>query len=307
MTRRVDFRHPGGRSRRTFTVSTLTAVDERITRLPEPAALLAEMGAPLDPNTYDWGGARPGALRDEEIFQLTYAAHVEWGTEGTFASLDISRDPVVRQFLRVWLDQEVVHADLLARLVRGCGAPIAPIHRDRKHRWGAARGKVLNQVARLGIGDDFFAVHMSWGAINELTTLRFYSVMRANTDSSLLRALLRDVIAQEALHYSFYRSVAIRRLAGNPRGQRIVRWALEHLWSPVGVGLRTREDVDRLMRGLFEDRPDQVVQMDSQINRIPGLEGLDLIRRTVEPVDPPDARTWSDAGGAARQRRFAAG
>jgi hypothetical protein len=61
------------------------------------------------------------------------------------------------------------------------------------------------------------------------------------------------------------------------------------------------------MRGLFEDRPDQVVQMDSQINRIPGLEGLDLIRRTVEPVDPPDARTWSDAGGAARQRRFAAG
>ena len=124
-------------------------------------------------------------------------------------------------------------------------------------------------------------MHMSWGAINELTTLRFYSVMRANTRSELLRDLLRDVIAQEALHYSFYRAVAIRRLAGNPRGQRIVRWTIEHLWSPVGMGLRSRPDVDRLMVGLFAERPDQVVRMDSQINRIPGLADLNLIRRTL--------------------------
>jgi hypothetical protein len=98
----------------------------------------------------------------------------------------------------------------------------------------------------------------------------------------LLRALLRDVIAQEALHYSFYRTVAMRALAGNPRGQRIVRWTIEHLWSPVGMGLRSRPDVDRLMAGLFAERPDQVVQMDSQINRIPGLADLNLIRRTLE-------------------------
>ncbi len=281
-------------------------VDDRFTRLQEPEALLAEMGEPLDPSGYDWSGALPGALQVEEIFQLTYAAQVEWGTEGTFASLDISRDSVVRRFLRLWLDQEVVHADLLARLVHGCGASVTPIHRERKHRWAAARGKVLNQLARLGVGDDFFAVHMSWGAVNELTTLRFYSVMRANTESPLLRTLLRDVMAQEALHYSFYRNVAIRRLSGNPRGQRIVRWALEHLWSPVGMGLRTPDDVDRLMRGLFADRPDQVVQMDSQINRIPGLENLDLIHRTLEPVTAADARTWSDARSPARRRRNAA-
>jgi len=251
-------------------------------RLAEPETLVAGMGAPLDPSRYDWSDARPGDLRDEEIFQLTYAAQVEWGTEGTFASLDISNDPVVRRFLRVWLEQEVVHARLLARFLRGFGAPVAPVHQERKHRWGAARGRFLNQLARRGIGDDFFAVHMSWGAINELTTLRFYSVLRSTTRSALLRALLRDVIAQEAMHYSFYRNVAIRRLTGNPRGQRIARWAIEHLWSPVGMGLRNRPDVDRLMLGLFGDRPEQVAQMDSQINRIPGLAGLDLIRGTVE-------------------------
>jgi rubrerythrin len=262
-----------------------TTLDDPLTRLPEPETLLAQMGDPLDPSRYDWSAARPGALDDEEIFQLTYAAQVEWGTEGTFASLDISRDPVVRRFLRIWLDQEVAHAALLARVLEGSGASVTPVHLERRHRRGAARGKLLNQLARRGIGDDFFAVHMSWGAINELTTLRFYGVMRARTGSELLRTLLRDVIAQESLHYSFYRNLAIRRLAGNRRGQRIVRWVLEHLWTPVGMGLRTRPDVDRLMLGLFADRPEQVVQMDSQINRIPGLSGLDLIRRTLEAAD----------------------
>ena len=268
--------------------ATATATLDPVSRLAAPETLLAEMGEPLDPSRYDWSDARTGRLTDEEVFQLTYAAQVEWGTEGTFASLNISRDPVVKRFLHVWLDQEVAHANLLARVLAGHGVAVDPIHRAPKHRRGAARGKLLNQLARLGVGDDFFAVHMSWGAINELTTIRFYGVMRAKTSSELLRSVLRDMMAQEALHYSFYRNLAIRRLAGNPRGQRIVRWALQHLWSPVGVGLRTRADVDRLMLGLFADRPDQVAQMDGQINRIPGLADLDLVRRTIETAGPSD-------------------
>jgi hypothetical protein len=262
-----------------------TAILDPVSRLAEPETLLAEMGEPLDPARYDWSDAG-GGLTDEEVFQLTYAAQVEWGTEGTFASLNISRDPMVRDFLRIWLDQEVAHANLLARVLAQQGVAVDPVHREPKHRRGAARGKLLNQLARFGVGDDFFAVHMSWGAINELTTIRFYGVMRAKTSSELLRGVLRDMMVQEALHYSFYRNVAIRRLAGNPRGQRIVRWALQHLWSPVGVGLRTRADVDRLMVGLFADRPDQVAQMDGQINRIPGLADLDLVRRTLETAAP---------------------
>jgi hypothetical protein len=267
------------------------------TNAATPEQLLAAMGEPLDASRYDWDAVRPGDVTDEERFQLTYAAQVEWGTEGTFASLDISRDPVVRRFLRIWLDQEVVHAELLARFLRACGVDVPPVHREPRHRRGARRGRLLNRLARLVVGDDFFAVHMTWGAVNELTTQRFYGVVRRRTHSEVLRAILRDVMAQEALHYAFYRSVAIRRLEGNRRGQRIVRWVLEHLWSPVGLGLRTRADVDRLMLGLFSDRPDQVAQMDGQINRIPGLAGLDLVRRTLDRAD--DGRGRPPASGSA--------
>ena len=61
-----------------------------------------------------------------------------------------------------------------------------------------------------------------------------------------------------------------------------MRFALRKLWSPVGVGLRSRPDADRLSRGLFSGRDDVVTQIDSQLHRIPGLDGLHLIRRTVE-------------------------
>src|SRR4029079_12649174 len=53
-----------------------------------PTHLLDRMGDPPVPADYARARAAAGPpLTTEERFQLTYAAHVEWGTEGTFASL----------------------------------------------------------------------------------------------------------------------------------------------------------------------------------------------------------------------------
>jgi rubrerythrin len=250
-------------------------------RIAAPEDLLAGLGEPLDPARYDWAEAAM-PLTTDELFQLTYAAQVEWGTEGYFASLNISKDPVVKEFLETWLAQEIVHGDLLSRVLAAQGVSIEATHRSRRQRFITARGRAVNKVARRVVGDDFFAVHMSWGAVNELTTLRFYGVMRSRTTNPTLQAVLRDVMAQEALHYNFYRAMAIRRLDGNRRAQRMVRWVLQHLWSPVGVGLHTRSDADEMVRGLVGDRRDVVAQIDGPINRMPGLDGLDLTRRTVD-------------------------
>jgi hypothetical protein len=52
---------------------------------------------------------------------------------------------------------------------------------------------------------------------------------------------------------------------------------MAHLWSPVGVGLRSRADATRLMTSVFATERAQVVQMDALIGRFPGLEDLDLV------------------------------
>jgi hypothetical protein len=247
-----------------------------------PDELLAMMGEPLDPDAYDWSLAADGSLTSDEVFQLTYAAQVEWATEGTFDSLDITDDTRVKRFLRTWLAQEVVHGQLLARFLHECGHDAPPLHDTVRQRFAARRGRWVNRAVHRLVGDDFFAVHMTWGAVNELMTLRFYAVMRAATRNALLGTLLRDLIAQEVLHYRFYRTMAAARLDGNMRAQRLVRWTLEHLWSPVGTGLRGRADGDRLVLGLVAERAEVVAGLDETLERIPGLERLALVAREVD-------------------------
>jgi hypothetical protein len=239
------------------------------------------MGGPLDPERYDWDAAAAVPLSERERFQLVYAAQVEWGTEGTFASLDVSDDPVVSDFLRVWLRQEVVHAEILVRFLACHGVAVEPLHRSRVQCRAAARGRLLNRLAVAALGRDFFAVHMTWGAVNELTTLRFYDALRETTANAVLRAILDDVVAQEALHYAFYRNSAVARLAGNRRAQRITRWVMRRLWSPVGVGLRSEEDAHRLLESILDARPDALRAVDVHIERLPGLDDLGLVRRVL--------------------------
>lgn len=246
------------------------------------SALLDDLGEPIDPDKYDWSLATAHTLSSDELFQLTYAAAVEWGTEGSYLSLNITRDPIVRRFLAIWLKQEVVHGQLLQRLVEASGGHVAAIHKTPRQRYEARKGQLINRAARLALGRNFFAVHMAWGAVHELTTLRFYGLMRERTKHPLLAEILRDVMAQEAAHYAFYKRVAIERLEANPRGQRLVRWALSKLWRPVGAGLHPPEAVDRLVVHMLDTEPDVVASMDGAIERIPGMQGLHLVRGTVE-------------------------
>jgi hypothetical protein len=265
----------------TRSVGHPSAVDASDRAQPGLERLLSRMGDPLDPADYDWTGAELATLDEDEVFALTYAAQVEWGTEGTFESLAGAGDPLVDRFLETWLAQEVVHAELLVRFLELNGHAVAAAHRTPQQRRAAARGRRLNRIARRIWGRDFAALHMTWGAVNELTTLRFYGVLRRRTQSSLLRDLLRDVMAQEALHYAFYRDAAASLLANRPRGRRRVRWAMTHLWSPVGVGLRSAEDADRLVLSLLGDSPGLVRSLDATLASLPGLDGTSLVGTTV--------------------------
>ena len=60
----------------------------------------------------------------------------------------------------------------------------------------------------------------------------------------------------------------------------MVRWVLTHLWTPVGAGVKTEEEVDALALYLFGDGPegrDQISEIDQTIAGVPGLEGMHLL------------------------------
>jgi hypothetical protein len=92
--------------------------------------------------------------------------------------------------------------------------------------------------------------------------------------------MLRRVIQDERRHFAFYRAQAKARLTRAPRRTRkAVRWMLETLWTPVGAGAKSEEEVDSLVLYLFGDSDEGrqgVREVDAMVQELPGLEGLAL-------------------------------
>ena len=133
---------------------------------------------------------------------------------------------------------------------------------------------------------DFIALHMTWGAINELTTLTGYHALIRRSDHPVLHQMLRRVIQDERRHFAFYRAQAKARLERAPRRtRRLVRWILERFWTPVGAGVKSDEEVDALVLYLFgyDDHGREMVrELDATVAEIPGLEGLRLLEHVLD-------------------------
>ena len=141
-----------------------------------------------------------------------------------------------------------------------------------------AKGYVSHMGTLLGsaiASEDFVAIHMTWGAVNELTTLTAYHRMIAKTDNVALTQVLRAIIKQERRHFAFYRAQARMRLGDSQRARRLVRWTMDRLWAPVGTGIRPQEETDFVVAYLFND-PDGAValkEMDGNDRRAPRPRG----------------------------------
>jgi len=200
-------------------------------------------------------------------------------------------DPDVTAFMSCWNFEEFWHGEAFSRLLGEAGIPIAPdfapvaadsayptrrrrIHWIRRHI--GARGYTSHLGTLLGsaIADrDFVAIPMAWGMINELTTARGYHWIMEQTRNQPLIQVLQAISKQERRHFAFYRAQARFRMERSARARRVVRWSLDHLWAPVGTGIRPQEETDFVVTYLFNN-PDGIAlirDMDATIAELPGL------------------------------------
>jgi hypothetical protein len=123
----------------------------------------------------------------------------------------------------------------------------------------------------------FPAVHMTWGAINELSTLTGYRALAARANHPLLSRILARIVKDERRHFSFYFNQARCRLRF-PVARILTATAVRHFWAPVGSHVRGDADMHRLCAYLFGDRhgASRLADHDYMIARLPGLEWFDL-------------------------------
>jgi len=250
----------------------------------------------VDLSDVEWERVGNPTLTPAEVRCLLYMMDIEAHTVifvrdllGTQAAFD----PAVTAFLSCWNFEELWHGEAFSRLLGEAGIEIPPDHeRVREDSFYPSR-QLRNQGIRRRMGAkgylshigtlfgsavaarDFVAIHMTWGAINELTTLTAYHRLIAKTNNVPLVQVLQAIIKQERRHFAFYRAQARLRLARSGRARRLVHWTLDNLWAPVGTGVRPQSETDFVVSHLFGDADGLVAlkEMDATIAELPGLEG----------------------------------
>ena len=197
------------------------------------------------------------------------------------------RDPRITTFLTTWAWEEQWHGIALAKVLEAHGEVAG------NERISAVRsalgvkdrlGPLLTTIGSVLARRDFVAVHMTWGALNEWSTQAGYARLAELEDHPVLTELLERIQRQEARHIAFYATEARERLEASPRARKLVRFALDKLWAPVGSGVVPKEETAFLVQYLLcgEGGDAWVRKLDQRLERLPGMSGLRLVSREVE-------------------------
>ena len=241
----------------------------------------------------DWSQCENSELSRDEAYLLDYFADVEG--QVFFYARDLMntssvRFPEVRNFLTIWSYQEHFHSVALRRILRESKKEIID-NRDQLLRKKASFAEVLTDFAghvfsKL-FSKDYLALYLTWGAINEAMTMRGYSEIAQSTKHPVLAELCRRIAKQEAFHFGWYYTKAKEQLAQSSSTQKMVRYLLSKAWTPVGVGVKTREEFNQIMTILFagDSKREEMVQfIDNSIHQLPGLSNLNLFAKYAKSV-----------------------
>jgi rubrerythrin len=243
-----------------------------------------------------WDRVREHPVTEDEARCLAYMMDIESHTAIFLRDLLATKaadEPDVTAFLSCWVYEELWHGEAFSRFLGEAGWELAPDgervesdtifpSRTRRNLWIrqrlGGRGKLKHVGTLLGssLFDDFVALHMTWGAANELSTLMSYHRLIAKTEHPQLVALLDAIIKDERRHFAFYRAQARMRLGRSRSARRITRWAMDHLWAIVGTGVRPQSETDFVVLHLFGDDEGLAAahEMDRTMAELPGLTRL---------------------------------
>jgi hypothetical protein len=197
----------------------------------------------------------------------------------------LHKDPTITTFLSIWAYEEHWHGEALGEVLKAHGEPG---NEDRVTPLRSALGvkdrirPIVSQVVS-SVLPGATALHLAWGAVNEWTTQAGYSRLAELAAHPTLSTLLRRIMRQEGRHIDFYVHEASKRLESHTAARHATRVALQRFWAPVGAGIMPPAEVGFLARYLFGDEGGEAAlsRIDRQIDRLPGLAGLHLARRSV--------------------------
>ena len=258
----------------------------------------------VDLSHLDWDDIPNHPLSDGDVMCMHYMMDIESHTVIYLRDLLATRaaaDPYVTAFLCCWVYEELWHGEAFADFLRAYGIeepfeprlpdgsaplPTRP-NRLRKLRTDVGVGNgfaIVPSMAGSALSRHFVAIHMTWGAINELSTLTGYRRLAHVAGHPILAELLAQIMRDEARHFAFYFEQAERRLAASATARRVTRALVERFWDPVGAGVQPDSETRFLATYLFSGPDGRAAArtVDRTIRRLPGFADMALLEAWVD-------------------------
>ena len=242
----------------------------------------------LDVSDLDWDGVKDHPTSEAEIRCLSYMMDIEAHTLCYLRDVlnaGAGADPEIADFLGCWLYEEAYHGRAIERFVRATGvarpAAVCGRHAPSLAERLEAVGTWL--VSRL-FGRHFVAVYMSWGAIQEHSTLFGYTAIARRTKNPVLAELLRRIARDESRHFGFYYYKACQSLKSSVFARKLTSVLLRFFWTPVGEGVKPSSETDFMLNAIFNDAEgrEALAKIDKTMRRLPGLSWFDLMVKRSE-------------------------
>lgn len=232
---------------------------------------------------------RTDPLPENTLRSLRYMCDVEYHTVCYLRDLLVTpshKERDVSAFMTMWNREEFWHGEALAAVLQmhGITVDFDELKASRlKLGWADKLGPLKQSLLGNIVGDDFVAVHMSWGAANEWSAVAAYRRLAALEAHPALSPLLKRIAQQETRHVAFYASQARARLEKSKMAQKLTRLALSKAWEPVGSSISEPAEVKHVMGHLFagQDGVNEARRIDSNIAKLPGMDGLTIVESAL--------------------------
>ena len=239
----------------------------------------------LDLDVFDEHPLPPETLRT-----LRYMCDIEYHTSCYLRDLLVTRShrkDEARGFMTTWNREEFWHGEALSAVLARHGIIVDYDELKAKRiklGWQLALGTAKQAMGSNLVGDDFIAVHMTWGAANELSAVAAYRRLASLLDHPALSPLLERIAKQETRHVAFYTTQAREKLEESERARTLVRWVMTNLWKPVGSGVMDDAEILHVMGHLFTGQGDELDKLDQRVARFPGMEDAPIFRPAFEKL-----------------------
>ncbi|MDO5617641.1 ferritin-like domain-containing protein [Kocuria sp.] len=227
---------------------------------------------------------RTDPLDHQTLRCLRYMCDVEYHTSCYLRDLLVTpsyQEEAAGAFMTMWNREEFWHGEALAAVLAEHDVTVDynTLKAKRvKLGWSHALQPAKHSVVSNLAGTDFVAVHMTWGAANELSAVAAYRRLATMTKHPTLSALLRRIGQQETRHVAFYTTQARQRLEASEKARTFVRFALNRFWKPVGSGIMSEPEVQHVMSHLFAGQGPELEKLDQKIQKLPGLTDLTVFQ-----------------------------